>query len=145
VEEREKKKNAQFKIGCSGFTVTQAYAMTIHKSQGLTLKPLVIDIAKRKGQRGGTNMTWEQLYVAMSRAPSDALLRVLPLTAEQSVDYLFKMTPDKDTLEYLDDARWRDGIRQYGNATRGRQQNNNNNNAAAAAAAAPQRNNNRKK
>ena len=45
----EVKKNAQFKIGCSGFTVTQAYAMTIHKSQGLTLKPLVIDIAKRKG------------------------------------------------------------------------------------------------
>ena len=45
---------------------------------------VIIDIAKRKGQRGGTNMTWEQLYVAMSRAPSDALLRVLPLTAEQS-------------------------------------------------------------
>lgn len=42
------------------FSVVLAYVITIHKSQGLTLKQIVIDISKRDFQTGLT-------YVGISR------------------------------------------------------------------------------
>jgi hypothetical protein len=59
-------------------------------------------------------MTWEMLYVGISRAPSDADLRVLPVMEGQTVDYLFKMRPNRDTVTYLDDDAWDEtGVRVF--------------------------------
>jgi hypothetical protein len=97
-----------------GFNMAQAFALTLHKGQGLTIRPVALDLAKPKGRAGGTNMTWEMLYVGISRAPSDADLRVLPVMEGQTVDYLFKMRPNRDTVTYLDDDAWDEtGVRVF--------------------------------
>lgn len=46
-----------------------AWALTIHKSQGLTLQPVQVDMANIP--------TFEQAYVALSRAPSLDQLTIL--------------------------------------------------------------------
>ena len=48
---------------CSQFPITTAYAITIHKSQGLTLSHVLTDI-------GNTIFTCGQAYVALSRVES---------------------------------------------------------------------------
>jgi hypothetical protein len=94
------------KVTPMGFRMTHAAALTFHKSQGLTLSPLLLDVAKTGRRQGGTNMTWEMLYVGISRAPTDAALRTLNLAPNQSVQYLFAKKPHKLTAQYLDEQEW---------------------------------------
>ena len=56
------KKNSHLKVNRKQFPLTLAHAMTIHKSQGMSLKKVVVHIKNR--------MTRELLYVACSRATS---------------------------------------------------------------------------
>jgi hypothetical protein len=98
-------------IALSGFAITQARSLTFHKSQGLTIPKLVLDFSKVKGRRG-CNVSFESVYVGISRAPTDSDLRVLPLQPGQDIDYLFgkngagKLRPHEDTLAYLSPASW---------------------------------------
>ncbi len=85
-----------------GFKLTQALALTFHKSQGLTIAPVVLDLARTAGRKGGCSVTFESLYVGLSRAPSDNSLRLLPPAEGQTLEYLLGLKPKKDTVEYLE-------------------------------------------
>ncbi len=69
---------------------------------------VVLDLARLKNKVGGAAVTWEMLYVAISRAPSDNQLRMLPLNKNQSVRHLLQKKPAPPTLEYLDERFWVD-------------------------------------
>jgi hypothetical protein len=103
------------KVSLRGFKITQAFSLTFHKCQGLTMRKVALDLSKKQG-RGGTNMIWEMLYVGISRAPSDGDLRIIPPCPGKTVDYLFGMKARKITTDYLDEAKWdlTSGLRGFG-------------------------------
>ena len=88
------------------FQLTQARSLTVHKAQGMEICNCALDISKKTKTRGGTNTTFETLYVAVSRAPTDDDLRVLPLAEGYSADYLFGKKAKPQTRMYLDPANW---------------------------------------
>ena len=61
------------------YEIQLAYAFTIHKSQGLSLDAVVLDLERNKNGRGGC-FAHGQLYVALSRLTSSAgLFTVAPI------------------------------------------------------------------
>jgi hypothetical protein len=60
-------------------------------------------------------MTWEMLYVAISRATSDNGLRFMPLLPGESLSHLVGKCPHADTVAYLNALKWdaSTGVRQF--------------------------------
>lgn len=95
------------KISRKGFDIVQGFALTMHKSQGHSLEPLVLDLARPTSVRR-SNLTFEMLYVALSRARSDRGLRRFPVAHGETVEYLYALRPHRHTVEYLDERFWKD-------------------------------------
>lgn len=106
----------------TGFNITQAYSLTIHKSQGLSLRNVVIDLTMARGSRA--NLTFEIAYVAVSRCSSDAGLRILPPQPGCVWSNFIGKTAETETHNYLN-KEWRpqpggDGLVRFRQSVGGR-------------------------
>ncbi|EJK76477.1 hypothetical protein THAOC_01757 [Thalassiosira oceanica] len=75
------------------FTLELGFAMTVHKAQGRTIRRLILSLSCHP--RGTLRLTWEALYVAMSRyAEGTTSLRIL-----------LKQGKDRKDLDYISDLK----------------------------------------
>ena len=89
-----------------GFQLTQAFSFTFHKAQGLTMNGVVLDLARPLRARGG-DISWEAVYVGISRAPTNNDLRLLPpRPGVTTINYLIGKQPDATRVSFINPDAW---------------------------------------
>ena len=86
---------------CRSNKVNLKFAMTIHETQGLTLKRVLLLLGRLTGLRVG-GVTWSLLYVALSRARFLKDIKFFPcgLPGFQNFRYLTKLKPSSKFLNW---------------------------------------------
>ena len=77
-----------------------AFAITFHKIQGQTVKKLILDLNQRPGKKLGS-LCFHEFYVGLSRVKLGDDLRILPPHKENSFEYLKKLKPPDDLIQWL--------------------------------------------
>ena len=85
------------------FRLETAFAITVHKSQGQTLKKVILALSKGAGLKG---FSYSHLYVALSRVAERGHLRLLltgslPEYQWRSMSYIKELSPNRYTLALL--------------------------------------------
>ena len=79
-------------IGCE-----PEFAITFEKSQARTLDGVILDL----NQWPGMHLSFEKIYVALTRVRTMHDVRLMPLHCGQSFDHLFRLKPDPRMLAWL--------------------------------------------
>lgn len=93
-----------YTVSPSGFPLAQGYALTVHKSQGITIPHLLLDLSKRARSR--IDMSYEMFYVAVTRAPADAMIRRLPIATGREETRVMGKKANPDVVRFLS-VGWR--------------------------------------
>jgi ATP-dependent DNA helicase PIF1 len=78
------------------------YATTFHKAQGMTLSKIIIDINNRNNFKNLGKLSWNGLFVALSRVRSSDDIRLVPQMNKFAWHYVNKLKPSKHLCEFYE-------------------------------------------
>jgi len=85
------------------FMVVTAFAVTLHKAQGLTLKSGILQLSDRPPGNKAGRLTIEGVYVAISRFEDTKSMRLFPGGGSHS--QLLRLMPSPKVIEWYEKAR----------------------------------------
>ena len=102
---KKNKKNEKKKYHCMSTEINLTFSMTIHETQGQTLKRAILLLGRQRGVSIG-KISWALLYVALSRTKKISHLRFFPSSGGiKDFKHLTKLKPNSIFTKWSDSYR----------------------------------------